>query len=102
MKKIINGKMYNTETANRIAGWDNGLGSSDFRSVDETLYRKKTGEFFLHGIGGAMTRYARSCGENATCCGEGIVPLSIEEAKSWVEEHCRAERYEEVFGVAEE
>ena len=30
MKKIINGILYNTETAKELAEWSNGLSSSDF------------------------------------------------------------------------
>lgn len=55
MKKIINGKMYNTETATELGNFWNGLSTNDFRNLSETLYRKKNGEFFLYGQGGAMT-----------------------------------------------
>lgn len=58
MKKIINGKMYNTETATELGDFWNGLSTSDFRNLSETLYRKKNGEFFLYGQGGAMTEYS--------------------------------------------
>lgn len=51
MKKIIDGKMYNTETAKECGTWDNC--EYGFNRVEETLYRKKTGEFFIHGEGGA-------------------------------------------------
>lgn len=43
MKKIINGKMYNTETATKLGDFWNGLSKSDFRQLSETLYRKKNG-----------------------------------------------------------
>lgn len=46
MKKIINGKMYNTETAEFIDSYESGY-PKDFAYVYEALYRKKTGEFFL-------------------------------------------------------
>ena len=55
MKKIINHKMYNTETAERLASSSNGYGYDDFRYMEEQLYRKKTGEFFLYGEGGALS-----------------------------------------------
>jgi hypothetical protein len=47
MKKIINGKMYNTETALLVGTCWNGLSSSDFACETVCLYRKKTGEYFL-------------------------------------------------------
>ena len=52
MKQIINGKKYDTETAERLACEDAGLPVNDFAYWCEELYRKKTGEFFLHGEGG--------------------------------------------------
>lgn len=45
MKSIINGKMYNTETATEVATYRNGRSYSDFLYVEETLYRKKQGNF---------------------------------------------------------
>ena len=63
MKKIINGKKYDTDTAQELASWDNGGGWRDFHHCEETLYRKKTGEFFLFGEGGPMTKYAVSTGQ---------------------------------------
>ena len=63
MKKIINGKKYDTETATKIGEYSNGYSTSDFHYIDETLYRKKTGEFFLYGEGGPMTRYSHACGD---------------------------------------
>lgn len=98
MKKVINAKMYNTETAQEIGFYSNGMNYGDFCFVEETLYRKKNGEFFIEGHGGAKSRYARSCGNQCWGSGEDIVPLSIEEAKEWVEEHCSADVYIETFG----
>ena len=53
MKKIINGKMYNTETAKYCGGYEFS-NCGDFNYVCEELYQKKTGELFLYGEGGAM------------------------------------------------
>ena len=46
MKKIINRKKYDTETATQIADYWNGLSKSDFNIVYEILYRKRNNEFF--------------------------------------------------------
>ena len=43
---IINGKLYNTETATYVGGYSNGLSINDFNYYDEELYRKRTGEYF--------------------------------------------------------
>ena len=47
MKKIINSKKYDTKTAKEIGIYCASLSVSDFGYFEETLYRKKTGEFFL-------------------------------------------------------
>ncbi len=84
MKAIIDGKRYDTETAQELAHFWNGLGSSDFRCVSEGLYKTKNGAYFLAGQGGALTMYAEACG-NATSEGERITPMSVEEAILWLE-----------------
>lgn len=58
MKKIINKKSYDTETAKVVCSYSY-IFSGDFQRVTETLYRKKTGEFFLHGVGGPASKYSR-------------------------------------------
>lgn len=103
MKKIINGKVYDTETAKVVGGWDNGLGRRDFGNVVEILYRKRTGEYFIHGEGGPASKYSVSCGNNSWSGGEKIIPLSYQTAKEWAEEHLSCDEYELEFGpVAED
>lgn len=102
MKKIINGKIYNTETAEYIACFDNGLPHNDFNYYYEELYRKKTGEFFLSGEGGASSPYCEYLGDGWRGYGYDIVPLELYEAKEWAERHVSADRYIEIFGEAEE
>lgn len=41
MKRIIDGKKYDTETAACIATWDNGYYGNDFKRCEESLYRTK-------------------------------------------------------------
>lgn len=103
MKKIITGKMYDTDKAKEIASWSDGLSFRDFTHVEEVLYQKRTGEFFLHGAGGPASRYAVSAGQNSWSGGEKIIPLTWEAAREWAEEHLTADEYEEIFGeVAED
>ena len=101
MKKIINGKRYDTDTATLIGSASYGY-PSDFEYWAEDLYRKKTGEFFLYGEGGPMSRYFRSTGQNQWSGGEEIRPLSLKEAQEWAEKYLDADEYEEVFGRIEE
>ena len=103
MKKIINNKLYDTETAKPVGEWGNGLGHSDFRYCEENLYLKKTGEFFLHGKGGAMSKYCEiSADGNERSWGEKIVPLTVDEAKEWAEEKLDADEYQAIFGEISE
>lgn len=97
MKKVIDRKVYNTETAELVAEYWNGLGTSDFRFLSEDLYRTRKGNYFLHGSGGAMTRYSESNG-NSTWGIETIIPLIDEEAYEWLEENGYNEAIEKHFG----
>lgn len=101
MKKVIDGKTYNTATAEHLANWWNGCSSTDFGYCIEDLYRTKKGTYFIAGEGGAMSKYAQSCGYNSVCGGEDITPLSEFEAREWVEVHAN-NKYEDIFGECEE
>ena len=101
MKKVINGKRYDTDTA-KSCGYDSYSNSSDFNYWYEELYRKNNGEFFLYGEGGPMSRYAVSTGQNSWSGGEKIIPLSVESAQKWAEEHLSGDEYEAIFGRIEE
>lgn len=102
MKKIINGKLYSTETAREVGAWSNAGNWRDFSHMEETLYCKRTGEYFLFGEGGPMTQYAEACGNNSWTGGQRIMPMTAKEAREWAEEKLTADEYEEEFGdVAE-
>lgn len=102
MRKIINGKSYDTDKATIVGSWNNGNWDSDFDYVSEELYRKRTGEYFVYGEGGARTQYAKPDGYNSWRGGSLITPVTYEEARSWAEEHLDADGYEREFGVPEE
>lgn len=84
MKKIINGKVYNTDTVKQI-GYDNDNPTGNW---EETLYQKKTGEFFVHHWDAWN--------------GNSIEPISFKDAQKWLEKHGTAEQYEAVFGEPDE
>lgn len=102
MKKIIKNHVYDTDTAQCLGEYAPNPYLSDFHYFCETLYRKKTGEFFLHGVGNAASKYSRSCGQNEWCGGERIIPLTYEEAQAWAEEHLDGDDYIAIFGELEE
>ena len=71
MKKIINYKKYDTETARVVGSWSYG-NPGDFRYQVETLYCKKTGEYFFY------EKYVVD---------ESIEPYTKEEADAWLKRH---------------
>lgn len=106
MKKIINGKKYDTETATRIGEWRSNYICGDFSYCSEELYQKKTGECFLYVVAPPRSRSVRLISTDPYTCsyigGKGIKPLTVDEAKEWVENHLDADTYESVFGECEE
>lgn len=87
MKKIINNKVYNTDTAKKVGMiW---IGPELDRTGWEELYRKKTGEFF--------TLYHRYNDHF-----EKITPLTYDEAQEWAEKHLDGDDYINIFGEPEE
>ena len=68
MKAVIDGAVYDTETATKIAFFSKEFGADEFRHVEESLCKTKSGRFFLAG-------------------GAGIVVLTRDEARHWCESH---------------
>ncbi len=102
MKKVINGKIYNTETATCIADWDNGRYGRDFGRCEESLFVTKKGVYFIYGDGGAATRWSVPVGNNGSAGGDGIEVLSKAEALEWCETHgVNADTIAEYFEVQE-
>lgn len=102
MKKIIKGRLYDTTTAKELGWWENIQDVRNFSHFSETLYRKRTGEFFLYGKGGPSTKYSQRVDQNCWSGGEDIIPVSAENARSWAEEHLDADDYEKIFGPVSE
>lgn len=103
MKKVIDGRIYDTDKAEQIGTWWSSQDVRSFTHCEETLYRKRTGEYFLYGWGGPQSKYSRAVGQNEWSGGEKIEPLTSEEARRWAEEHLDADDYQKEFGeVAED
>ena len=84
MKRVINGKIYNTETATRIGFTEFGT-SGDHRYCYEALFKTPRGRFFLEYHGGALSRYAVSESPNTTGGSSGIQVLEEADALAWCE-----------------
>lgn len=101
MNRIINNKKYDTETAKEISCYRYG-DYGDWFGIEEKLYLKKTGEFFLYAWGGAHSKYGEQCGNHTWSDASHIFPYTVDEAKEWAMEHMNADKYEELFGPVEE
>lgn len=101
MKKIINNKVYDTNTAVLVGSWSNGCYRNDFDYCSEDLYRKKTGEFFLYGDGGARSKYSTMSG-GSWSGSEKIMPMTYQSAKEWAQQKLSTQDYEKIFGEIEE
>ncbi len=85
MKKIINGQIYDTETAKEVIGYTySHLG--DFNYVEETLYKTQKGNYFLSAYGGAASKYCTDLGNEGYGSGETIIAMTGYEALEWIEE----------------
>ncbi len=104
MLKKIYGKIYDTDTAEFLAGYCNmdnryfidennpcyehdGFSDDDieYSLMDQRLYRKSDGEYFI-SIDGGINTYV------------GILPMNEFEAKEWVREYCSIIQYIKIFG----
>ena len=102
MKKIINGKLYNTETAKLIGSGYSDCPRNDFGFFEEELYRKKNGEYFIYGSGGPMSKYRHASSYNSWSGGSRIQPVDYETAREWAERYLDADEYIKVFGVVDD
>ena len=97
MKMIIDKKRYDTSSAQEIAAHWNGCSRSDFRFLNETLYRTKNDAWFLHGAGGALTEYASVSADGRNrYYSETIIPLNDDQTADWLAKH-HPNLFEEYF-----
>ena len=102
MKKVLDGKVYDTETAKligkkiersngKLIGWE----------VNEWLYLTKSGNYFIHGCGGELSDYC-VYKNGVVRSGEKIKPVTLEQAKHWGEENLDGSAFISEFGEPEE
>lgn len=102
MKKVIDGTLYNTESAKEIGSRSNGRSLRDFNYVYERLMKNKAGKYFLHGEGGANTCYAERVDSNCWTGGELITPMSRDEAFEWAQEYLDGDEVMAEFELPDE
>ncbi len=97
MKKIIKRILYNTQTAKKLGEHSHGyVGDLDYYC--EELYQKKSGEYFLYGVGGPMSAYCVQTATNEWSGSEEITPMTVKEARRWAEDNLDADDYIAAFG----
>jgi len=97
MQKLINGKLYDTDHAEKIASYSTGGSTSDFDFYREALYRTESGRWFLHGQGHAKTKYASTTSDGMKGWGSDIRALSEEQAFEWCQRKDRIDAAQEYF-----
>ena len=98
MKKIINGKVYDTEKAKYLGCVSAKKRDRDTEYWEEELYLKRTGEYFIYGRGGALTKYAEPRENSNWGSGSRIMPVTYDEATKWAEENLSTDEYISIFG----
>lgn len=100
MRRIINGKIYDTATAECLCEL-----SSPPRSEsgwhDTCLFRTKKGQFFLAGEGYAHSMWAQPWGNTDSQPGEGLRLIDEEEAQNILEQEDEHEILERLFAIEE-
>jgi hypothetical protein len=83
MQDLIDGKLYDTDTAAEIASYSTGGSTLDFGYYQESLYRTENGRWFLAGEGHAKTHYGSTTSDGMRGWGSAIHALSKEQAFQW-------------------
>ena len=102
MKKIIGGSVCDTEKARLLGKFDSCEDRGSLTWTRESLFRTKSGKYFLHCEGNTNTIYAERTGDGWYSPGQQIRLISEEAAKSWAEQHLGNDEYEAAFGETEE
>lgn len=87
MKKIINKKVYDTEKAKFIYKFE-----SDLSDYVHTIYKKRTGEYFVHCIGYNSFGIPH----------ETIDPVTVDSVKKMLSPSKYKEVYDKEFGIVDE
>lgn len=88
MKKIINGKVLNTDTAKMIAT----VMIDKEKDIIESLYRTKSGAFFIYSV------FPKS-NVGKLDMSEEITLISHTQANEWSRQHLTESEYNDWFGV---
>lgn len=86
MKRVIDGKIYSTETAQQICGLPCQVNCTDFGWHDTALYRSPKGRYFVAGEGNAYSMWSHPVGNNGRGGGRGLRVVDADEARAIMED----------------
>ena len=95
MKKRISGLKYDTDTA-IFVGYYCIVADEVRYSFVETLYYKRTGEFFIYRRGGDINE--EDFNNDYWVIRPEIYPISFQDAKTWTKKHCSKHKLISLFG----
>ncbi|WP_297110333.1 hypothetical protein [uncultured Devosia sp.] len=101
MRKIIDGNSYNTDTATKVCKMTCTAHHSDFDWHDTWLYRTSKGNWFLAGEGNGSSMWKRPAVGGDSVPGEGVRPLTEDEAREVLEQEDDVIAIDEYFTVEE-
>lgn len=103
MKKIINGKVYDTDRARLIADVPHSNIRGSEGSCEQKLYQKRTGEYFLL-LSGARAEVVSnmSLAKQPHDKERHVYPISYDQARKWAESELDADKYISIFGEPDE
>lgn len=106
MKKTINGKRFDTETATLIGFVNNLVGTFPAESKDGPTYWEaglyvtpRSKEYFLAGKGGPMTRFAQHKDGSRYRGGAGVVPMTDKDAADFAKWYLNPSVVEQYFNI---
>lgn len=100
-KKIINGRMYNTDTTEVLGSWDNGYPVGILVLKNKHFIKRKQVNILFMLMVAAQSNFG-DCYGGHDCSGEKFIPMSVEQAQQWSEEYLTVEKYVEIWGEPEE
>lgn len=102
MKRIINGKMYDTDTATLVADYEPDYDNSWDECWHQILYITQTKEWFLYGEGNPWSQDSIFVSDNSFNDSSAIEPFTSEQAKEWLADRNFVDEYINYFGEPEE
>lgn len=101
MKAVIDGLLYDTDTATEICDISNGYSTNDFKYRSGKLYKTPNGRYFAVGSGGANSMFAVQVGNSRMGSTDRIVALDMHTARALAEHYASVNTITEFFTVEE-